>query len=391
MAGLLRKLSECCSGRRDRDSDSEESEVNDTRILPHRMRNENLKGILKKPTAADTHGIPKSQNDATDRKAEVPRTKSDSDKPKSPQPIGLEALVPDPFKPRKDPFHRDGKNNDSTFIISPGSNFPVSGAAPPAVNDTEDETSLENILPEELLSPIPKTLARTAKIDESKSKASLGNTYPEDLPPPLPQSLASTENFDDCENEASLGNVLPEELLAPHAQTPVSAQPTPNKMDRHFSTVKEEDTQTTRPEDQVIIPYGDATVGLDPADGNADSDDDIDLVIPSRPSHRRCPLGSMNLAGRSSAREGGEGGPLVPQRDTRRDGVIFLTQEQAAIYCPNRDVVTAEDTTVILRYYRAEELLRQSRIKEEEMEQEEDTDESQTEKPDVEERKPKEE
>ncbi|KAF3098810.1 hypothetical protein TWF102_011487 [Orbilia oligospora] len=152
MCNLLKKLSTSCFCSADADSNSSESEVENTIILPHRRPAEPPKGILKNPAAGATEASGNGASTVGD-KAAVKSARKPNSHSKNPK-----VFRPDLDNPPKDPYHRSGGDDESTLIIDPGSNFPTSSApAPEDSEDSENESSIGNILPEDLAGghPLP--------------------------------------------------------------------------------------------------------------------------------------------------------------------------------------------------------------------------------------------
>ncbi|RVD89015.1 uncharacterized protein DFL_000039 [Arthrobotrys flagrans] len=201
MANLLRKLSTCCLCSLGHDSDSSESEIDNTTILPHRRPYEAPKSILKKGGAVATEAAGNDDNTAVTSAQGVPKWQPLNNQITSCHPPGSKVFRPDLDNPRKDPYHQPSGNDESTLIIEQGSNFPAVASAPDP-EDSENQSSLGNILPEDLVTDQP----RSASPRNAPS-----------CPPPPPKSIPSKPH-------QGTNLPLPAQALQ-SAQTPPTALP----------------------------------------------------------------------------------------------------------------------------------------------------------------------
>ncbi|KAK6497273.1 hypothetical protein TWF506_004746 [Arthrobotrys conoides] len=288
MSNLLRKLSTCCLCSADNDSNSSESEIDNTIILPHRRPTESLKGILKNPVAGATEATKDGTSTVDDNAAvtSAHKTKRGSKNPRVFRP-GLD-------NPPKDPYHRSGGNNESTLIIDPGSNFPVASAQAP-------------------------------------------------------------EDPEDSENESSIGNILPEELTAGHPLPPLS--PHPKRSPKQLTAAGEELPVQPPPQHQRLAhidrPNPTTTIGPGITEVLAGAGPSSLCGVSSHCNHPRSgPRSSQNPPSHnapSTIDNDDEGGQSPVPRDTRRDGLIFLTREQASELYSGVDLVTSDDLAEYLR------------------------------------------
>ncbi|KAF3138284.1 hypothetical protein TWF569_008784 [Orbilia oligospora] len=178
MCNLLKKLSTSCFCSADADSNSSESEVENTIILPHRRPAEPPKGILKNPAAGATEALGNGASTVGD-KAAVKSARKPNSHSKNPK-----VFRPDLDNPPKDPYHRSGGDDESTLIIDPGSNFPTSSApAPEDSEDSENESSIGNILPEDLAGGHPLPLPSSNPKEFPKQPPAAGEELPLQIPP----------------------------------------------------------------------------------------------------------------------------------------------------------------------------------------------------------------
>ncbi|KAF3228718.1 hypothetical protein TWF106_006237 [Orbilia oligospora] len=286
MCNLLKKLSASCFCSADADSNSSESEVENTIILPHRRPAEPPKGILKNPAVGATEASGNGARAVGD-KAAVKSAQKPNSHSKNPR-----VFRPDLDNPPKDPYHRSGGDDESTLIIDPGSNFPASSApAPEDSEDSENESSIGNILPEDLAGghPLP-----------------IPSSNPKQFPKQLPAA----------------GEELPLQAPPQHQQLAPIVRP-----------------NTTTSPDATQSPAGAEPLTLPRANSH-------------RSRHRsrpRNPRGPPNRHAPSTIDNDDEGGHHSLPRDTRRDCLMFLTREQASELYPGVDLVTSDDLAEYLR------------------------------------------
>ncbi|KAK6360996.1 hypothetical protein TWF730_007111 [Orbilia blumenaviensis] len=302
MSSLLR-----CLCPRGSDTDTTESEIEDTVILPRRMPPD---------TTSATQAPRRNAMDISQAsRASRPRKSKTSNRGRT-RTTG-EAIRSKYNKPAKDPYHRSGGKDESTLVIQPGSNFPICSSSAADKKEQQEEQEAR---------------------EEDENLEVIGNILPEDIANfraagPGAAAAAATD-ADAVVTDAVV-------TITTSLQCPIHSSPPPPSPPPPPPKPTEQEEGQIKPTAPVTEPRTTATAVVAPS---SLGDPLLDAYTTRRASH------TVGNRRRRRAREGSH--PAQFDDDNlynRRSGLIFPSREQVVNSGLDPGILTSDDLAEYLR------------------------------------------